>query len=556
LRETAAMLVKWGDPVRGSWLVSKVAPLNVWVDASGIAVGVVLECDGAIIEDAAWLRPRDDSAHINRSELDAAIRGINLALLWGRRELTLITDSATVHGWLQSVVNCTHNVKTRALSEVLIRRRLDTVRDLITELRLVLKVRLVPSVSNLADRLTRVPKHWLNVDEVATAGVVSEIESNADTNTDTLSFSGIKKIHDRNHFGFNRTLELARERYGAVVSRKLVKKVVARCDRCARVDPSINLRWDTGTVNVPTVWARWAVDITYVTGRPHLSVIDSCSCFTLWRRLERESAREVCAHLRQLFSEFGPPNFLLTDNGTIFRSQEALTLLRQWDVKPELACAYRSKGNGKVERVHRTIKRAVKRTEGSVDEAVFWYNSTCGENPTSPFEMVFGVRPRKPGVSNERIEVPRTSPSESERPTVPTYHDLDRNPYMVGDQVYLRPPSGRCDVEWSGPHRVTSVRSSVSVELGDDGVSRHISHVRLVPVSRKRLEEVASSTDDDEGEIEVDGRGDDESDVGVTEVDGRSDNCLERVDAATAPRRSTRHRQPPVRFKDYQLSQA
>ncbi|KAK3878419.1 hypothetical protein Pcinc_017003 [Petrolisthes cinctipes] len=59
----------------------------VWMDASAIATGVVLETpQGDAIEDACWLR-RDDSSHINMAELDAAIRGINLAIAWGMNRL-------------------------------------------------------------------------------------------------------------------------------------------------------------------------------------------------------------------------------------------------------------------------------------------------------------------------------------------------------------------------------------------------------------------------------------------------------------------------------------
>ena len=63
-------------------------------------------------------------------------------------------------------------------------------------------------------------------------------------------------------------------------------------------------------------------------------------------------------------------------------------------------------------------------------------------------------------------------------------NDTDRDPFEVGDSVYLRPLSGRCDLKWSGPHRTESQRSAVSLEIGSDGVSRHVSHVRLVSGSR------------------------------------------------------------------------
>ena len=64
--------VRKEDPSRGRWCVDGQA-LSVWVDASSLATGVSLVYDGAVVEDACWLRPAKDSQHINLTELDAII---------------------------------------------------------------------------------------------------------------------------------------------------------------------------------------------------------------------------------------------------------------------------------------------------------------------------------------------------------------------------------------------------------------------------------------------------------------------------------------------------
>ena len=74
------MLREQGDPALGSWSVDCKQPAILWADASNLAIGVALEIGGEIVEDAASLRKTDDNAHINMSELDAAIRGVNLCL--------------------------------------------------------------------------------------------------------------------------------------------------------------------------------------------------------------------------------------------------------------------------------------------------------------------------------------------------------------------------------------------------------------------------------------------------------------------------------------------
>lgn len=84
------------DPVRGDWCVNG-NEMKVWIDASSVATGVLLKVNGSIVEDACWLHPSKDAKHINLAELDAAIKGINLALQWRASVLHLVMDLACVH---------------------------------------------------------------------------------------------------------------------------------------------------------------------------------------------------------------------------------------------------------------------------------------------------------------------------------------------------------------------------------------------------------------------------------------------------------------------------
>ena len=76
----------------------------MWVDASSLATGVAIEYDGAIIEDTSWLRPVHADKHINLAELDAVLRGVNLALHWRASVIHLQMDSACVQWWISDTV--------------------------------------------------------------------------------------------------------------------------------------------------------------------------------------------------------------------------------------------------------------------------------------------------------------------------------------------------------------------------------------------------------------------------------------------------------------------
>ena len=68
------------DLAKGQWLVDTNQPAVLWADAGSQALGVVLEVGGTVVEDVAWLHKCDDTAHINMSELDAVIRGVNMGV--------------------------------------------------------------------------------------------------------------------------------------------------------------------------------------------------------------------------------------------------------------------------------------------------------------------------------------------------------------------------------------------------------------------------------------------------------------------------------------------
>ena len=78
---------------------------KVWCDASDVALGVVVEIGDTVAEDAAWMRKKDDYSHINVAELEAVLKGINLGVKWGMKDIMVLTDSATVCGWLRTTIS-------------------------------------------------------------------------------------------------------------------------------------------------------------------------------------------------------------------------------------------------------------------------------------------------------------------------------------------------------------------------------------------------------------------------------------------------------------------
>ena len=167
----------------------------IWCDASDIAYGALIEVNGSVLEDRAWLRKVDDKKHINVAELEAVIRGLQLATDWSARNVTLKTDSKTVYGWLQAVLKNTNRIKASGLYSVLVQRRLDIIEDLVSVANIEVCVEWVPSQKNLADALTRVPQQWIAIGKkLSTACEEEEKDVSAALPSLTVRYVSLQEI--------------------------------------------------------------------------------------------------------------------------------------------------------------------------------------------------------------------------------------------------------------------------------------------------------------------------------------------------------------------------
>ena len=219
----------------------------------------------------------------------------------------MVTDSATVQSWLRSVLTDSHKVRTHGLAEMLVKRRLSMVSELVEIYNLRLTVQFVPSAENKADVLTRVPRDWLRPSPSTGQCAVAAAQ-----------LPSVQEIHEQHHFGVRRTLHLARQVHPQT-TRKQVEQMVRDCVRCARIDPA-PVRWHNGRLEVSECWTRLAVDVTHHGRDKYLSMIEcGPSRFTIWRRIPNEDASVLVGAIESILVEFGPPVQILLDNSTSFR---------------------------------------------------------------------------------------------------------------------------------------------------------------------------------------------------------------------------------------------
>ena len=480
------------DPARGQWNVSGDSAV-VWTDASSVAAGVALETpEGHLIEDGSWLR-KDEASHINMAELDAAVRGVNLAIAWGMREVKLKTDSATVHRWVNDALSGRTRLRTKAQGEMLIRRRVDIIKQLAAEFDLQLSVTLVRSADNKADCLSRVPAKWLHgaaeEDHPGLCGAVVGDESSSEAEDgsctdgarDGVGADGaaggevdrqaaIREVHARaGHLGVRRSLFFARREISPNVTRREVRAVVSQCDICRSIDPA-PVKWKPGKLEVEESWTRLAIDVTHHQRGLYLSVVDcGPSRFSLWRSLRRADSAHVIEELHRIFNERGAPEEILADNDTAFRSRAFAVFAAKWGIRLRFRAVHRPSGNGVVERNHRTVKVIAARTGCPIGDAVHLYNVTPLDgksSTTAPAGQIYRYPVR---------DSVRTDPPDGGGPVTSGAPEGESSSYAIGDAVWTRQPGTRCG-ERSQPGVVTGMLSAQVVEV--DGTPWHVGDVR------------------------------------------------------------------------------
>ncbi|KAF0293216.1 Intracisternal A-particle Pol-related polyprotein [Amphibalanus amphitrite] len=308
-----------------------------------------------------------------------------------------LQHSVTVHRWLSDALSGKARLRTKAQSEMLIRRRVAVFRQLVIEYELEVTIELVASAVNRADEVTRVPNAWLQTADQPTTDS-SKAQPVAVAAITSASASDIRTIHENiGHQGVRRTLWYARRELGVRrVSKPAVRDVVRRCQTCASIDPAPE-RWPGGSLGTERTWDRLAMDVTHVHGHPYLTLVDcGPSRYAIWRRLRRAGALEIVSELENVFLERGAPAEILTDNATEFRGRVMLAFAARWDVSIRFRAAYEPGGNGIVERHHRTIKVMVARQSCSVAEAVHRYNVTPKDGSDPATAPINGVL-RHPG---------------------------------------------------------------------------------------------------------------------------------------------------------------
>uniref|UniRef100_A0A5S6R425 RNA-directed DNA polymerase n=1 Tax=Trichuris muris TaxID=70415 RepID=A0A5S6R425_TRIMR len=203
------------------------------------------------------------------------------------------------------------------------------------------------------------------------------------------------------HMGFQRTLDRVRRTPFWPGFREDVRNYCESCSVCQRVKaPALRPPMQFSPIGRP--WERLAVDVLQLppsrTGKTYVLTVQDY--FTKWlvvRPISNQSAEVTVDTLLQIFTDFGPPQILHSDQGRNFESLLLKQLCSLFGIRKTRCSPYHPEGNGLVERGNRTIIQVLQTLscDGSDWEmllpyAVYAYNTSVhAVTGYAPIELMF-----------------------------------------------------------------------------------------------------------------------------------------------------------------------
>ena len=187
-----------------------------------------------------------------------------------------------------------------------------------------------------------------------------------------------------------------------------IVEYVKRCKICTqhKATQHIQLMLPRDVPEAP--WQDLAADFFNFKGKEYLLIADTFSKYPFASRMTTKTAETVIRKLTQLFSQYGNPKSLTTDNGPPFSSEVFAQFMNTQRVEHITSSPHYLKSNGFIERQVKTMKTALATatTSGKTldDVLLSLRSSPIGPNLPSPREILHNRTEEHPGQPSHPVD--------------------------------------------------------------------------------------------------------------------------------------------------------
>ena len=144
----------------------------------------------------------------------------------------------------------------------------------------------------------------------------------------------LKQIHE-GHLGLNKCQMWAKETVYWPGLNDQLEQLILNCQLCLKYS---RLK-DKGTPHTalghevpPVPWSKVATHIFQYESQPYLLIVDYTSRFLIVRKLKSMLAGHITEHFKSIFSEYGWPDTLVSDNGPCYAAEAFSNLMKEYAV--------------------------------------------------------------------------------------------------------------------------------------------------------------------------------------------------------------------------------
>ena len=167
-----------------------------------------------------------------------------------------------------------------------------------------------------------------------------------------------------------------------------LKEYISKCDVCLAHRASPGKEPILQHVIPERPWAKVGVDLCELNGRTLLVIVDYFSNFIEVDRINKATTSGVTKVLKVMFSRYGVPDQVISDNGPQFASSEFTTFAQQWGFEHVTSSPRYPQSNGKAENAVKTVKMLFTKCQDSGQSEYLalldWRNTPSEGMETSP----------------------------------------------------------------------------------------------------------------------------------------------------------------------------
>ena len=204
----------------------------------------------------------------------------------------------------------------------------------------------------------------------------------------------LRQIHE-GHLGFNKCQMRAKETVYWPGLNDQLENLILNCQLCLKYSKSKNKSTPPTALGheVPAVpWSKIATDIFHYESQPYLLVVDYTSRFPIVRRLKSMSAQHITEQFQSIFSEYGWPDTLDSDNGPCYTAEIFTNLMKEYAVNHIMSSPHYPQSNGLAEKFVQILKNLFyKAKEKGVDinkYLMIYCNTPLTCTSKSPMQML------------------------------------------------------------------------------------------------------------------------------------------------------------------------